>query len=392
MERPNQKDIVVALAEVRPAPRSEFAAELDRWAAAGFPLAPKRRRSPLAALAKRLEGLAPQRLALASAASALVAIAVATVVIAGNSPNSRPVALDAAPSMPRHQVQFSESVSRASSAATGSSATAGSKGAPEIRAFSREIPQQEGESQTSLPDLNGLGGNAAYTPAARSKHRDIERSAEIGLLAAPDDVADDSAQVFSAVHDADGIVLRSTTTAGRHAGASFDLLIPSARLGDALAAFSAIDEVGSRHDATADITAPTATVTERLRDSRAKIDGLLGRLSAAQTETESEAIESELREERRHAVHLRSQLDRLNRRTEFSPVALKIETGSAKTGSGGAWGIDDAFGDAGHVLGIAAGVTLVGLAVLAPIALLFLLAWLAQRLWLRSRRERALDA
>lgn len=368
-------NIAVALAEMRPAPRSEFAAELDRWAAEGFPPAPKRSKSPLTALAKRLQVLAPRRIAFATAISALAAIAVATMVIASNDPSSQPVALDAAPSAPRHLFQFSESAPRLVRPAKGSSAAA------------------SGEESSSLSTLNSFDGNAAYAPAhARLAHRDIERSAEIGLLAAPDDVADDSAQVFSAVHDANGIVLHSTTTAGRHAGAHFELLIPSARLGDALAAFSTIDEVSSRHDSTTDVTAPTVTVTEKLRDSRAKIDGLLGQLSAAETEVESEAIESRLRSERRHAARLRSQLDSLNRRTEFSRVSLKIETGSAESGGGGPWGIGDAFHDAGHILGIGAGVTLVGLAVIGPLALLCLLAWLTQRLWLRSRRERALDA
>ena len=40
---------------------------------------------------------------------------------------------------------------------------------------------------------------------------------------------------------------------------------------------------------------------------------------------------------------------------------------------------------------VAAGVTLVGLAVLAPIALLALLVWLTRRAWVRQSRERALE-
>src|SRR6059058_4448228 len=110
MERSNDhKDLAIALAEIRPAPRSEFAAELDRRAAAGFPSASKQSKSPLAALAKRLQSLAPQRLALAATASGLVAVAVATAVIASNSPSSQPVALDATRPMPQHLFQFSES-------------------------------------------------------------------------------------------------------------------------------------------------------------------------------------------------------------------------------------------------------------------------------------------
>jgi hypothetical protein len=235
------------------------------------------------------------------------------------------------------------------------------------------------------------GANAGIVPFSRATHRDIERSAEIGLLAEPADVADDSAQVFSAVHDANGIVLHSTTTRGRHAGADFDLLIPSAKLGDAMAAFSAIDEVRTRHEATDDITAPTVTTEERLQGSQAKIDGLLAQLSSAETEAEREAIEIELRRERRHAAGLRAQLDRLRQRSDFSHVSLRIETGAAGAPSnGGSWGAGDALGDAGHILNIAAGVTLIGLAVLAPLALIGLLTWLGHRAWLRARREQAL--
>ena len=50
-------------------------------------------------------------------------------------------------------------------------------------------------------------------------------------------------------------MLSSSTREGKpgEAAARFELLIPSAKLGDALAALSAIDEVRSRHEATDDI-------------------------------------------------------------------------------------------------------------------------------------------
>jgi uncharacterized protein DUF4349 len=384
MERASDHgDLAAALAEARPAPRTAFIEELDARAAASFPRRPRARRSPLASLAERVRPLSSRRALFAGGSVALAAIAVATVLVVSSDSGSRPVAprpdfAGRAPGAP--ETRHSNSIPRQDGSKSSSAPSAGA-GSPEINSLSA------GDLATLAPsDAQGL-----HPRGYLKRNRDVERSAEISLLAAPDDVASDSAQVFSAVHDADGIVLRSTTRAGRQAGARFDLLVPSARLGDALAAFSAIDQVRSRHEATADITAPTVTVSERLRDSRAKIDGLLSQLSAAETEAESTAIESELRSERRHAARLRSQLDGLNQRTEFSRVSLKIETSPAEAGSGNTWGIDDAFGDAGHILGVAAGVILVALAVIGPIALVFLLAWLAHRLWLRTRRERALD-
>ncbi|HXS34794.1 MAG TPA: DUF4349 domain-containing protein [Solirubrobacterales bacterium] len=378
MERSREyEDLAVALAEVRPAPREDFAAELDQLVAAGFPR--KTRLGRLRAIVVRFHGLSLQRRLVASGAAALTAIAIATVVVSNTGSDPAPIAFEQHATKQSSEpggVQYSEALPQVAGSAMESSAANGSAGA----------------LQESAEALKGYSTSPSTSLLSRATHRDIERSAEIGLLADPADVADDSAKVFSAVHDARGIVLRSTTTAGRNAGAHFDLLIPSARLGDALAAFSAIDEVRTRHEATTDITKPTVATGEELQDSRARIDSLLAQLSTAEIESERDAIEAELRGERRRAARLRSQVARLHQRADFSRVSLRIETGTSATSAGGAWGVDDALGDAGRILGIAAGVTVIGLAILSPLALLGLLAWLAYRLWLRTRRERALDA
>jgi len=385
-------NIAVALAEMRPTPRAEFSLQLDEWAAAGFPRHRESRRPRFNALIAWLRTLTPRRLALATAAAALVAIVVATVVVAGRDSGRGPVALDTARrgrAVP--SVQFAESIPVHPSKSAGRDASSDGSGAY-IRPFSRKAPHATEFNSALGAEGESTGALVRPTPGnLQVRHREIERSAEIALLADPADVADDSAKVFAAVHDADGIVLHSSTSSGKGAGARFELLIPSARLGDALAAFSSIDEVRSRHEATDDITKPTVSTEEELRDSQVRVDSLLAQLSGAEAESEREAIAAELHAERSHAARLRSQLARLHRRTTYSRVLVRIQSGNSPQ-SGGAWGLDDSFHDAGHILGIAAGVTLVGLAVIAPLALLVLLAWLTQRLWLRTRRERALDA
>jgi hypothetical protein len=383
-------DLAVALAELRQTAREDFVKELDQRAAAGFPRRSSSRTTPLGALADRIRGLAPQRLLLASGSAALAAIAIATVIVAGSDSSTPQIALDSGPKAKQpNGVHFSAPTSRASGQPA--SAAALKRRASRLR---RSVDRLSGSELqvASADEFLNANASANVTPFSGRIHREIERSAQVALLAEPADVADDSAAVFAAVHDARGIVLHSTTTSGKRAGAQFDLLIPSARLGDALAAISTIDEVRSRHEATDDITAPTVTASERLRDSRARIDGLLGQLATAESEAETEALEGDLRRERLRADRFRSQLDKLERRTDFSRVSVRIETGASSTESGGNWGIDDAIGDAGRILAIAAAVTLVGLAIAAPIALIALLAWLAHRLWLRTRRERALDA
>jgi hypothetical protein len=398
MERSNDhSDLATALAESRPVPNEAFARKLDKRAAAGFPRHPRRSANPLSLIRDHLLVSGPGRLLFAGGGVALVAIAVATVIFVGSSgteQESRNGILNEVsgfsgssesseprPSEPPANTSSNGGGVKAPSAhpAEGSAAS-GRSGEVELQyAPTPVLPSKSAASETLAAPLNN--GRA---------HREIERSAEIGLLANPDDVANDSAAVFAAVHDAHGIVLHSTTTSGKRAGANFDLLIPSAQLGDALAAFSAIDEVRTRHEATEDITAPTVSTSEELRDSRARIDGLLTQLAAAETETEMNVIEAELARERRHAASLRAQLDKLEQRTDFSRVSVKIETGGSSTDSNGTWGIGNAFGDAGHILGIAAGIMLIGLAVLAPLALIALIAWLAHRAWVRTQRQRAL--
>lgn len=349
METPRDRNDRLAedLRALRPTPRPEFTAELDQRAAAGFP-----RRSRLPRLSFEFK---PRRVLMPAGAFAVVAIAVVTAVVVSNDEGTKVESLSA--------------------------------------------PQQSSEArfgaaQPMASDAAGSAPAGAELEINRLANRAVERSATLVLGAAPGDVADDSAQVFEVVHAHDGIVMRSSTHEGEpgRAGATFELLIPSAKLGDALAELSAIDEVRSRHEATADITAPTVNVTELLRDSKARIDSLLGQLEGAETESEREAVEAELRQERRHRARLRAQLQDLQRRADYSRVLVRIETGAKEeSGSGGTWSVDDALGDAGKILAAAAAVAVVGLAILGPIALIALLAWLTHRAWIRRERRRILS-
>jgi hypothetical protein len=240
--------------------------------------------------------------------------------------------------------------------------------------------------------MSASGSTGPY--ASRAPHREIERSAQIVLGTDPADVRKAASEVFATVHAYRGIVLNSSIRDGAAgaAGARFELLIPSAKLGDAMAEFSAIAEVRSRHEATADITAPTIRAGEQLRDARARIESLLAQLADANTEAERVSAEAELRAERRHTAYLRAQLATLERRANLSRVSLRIETGEAGAspdGSGG-WGIGNALDDAAEILAIAAGVTILALAILSPVALVAILAWLGYRAHVRRSRQRAL--
>jgi Domain of unknown function (DUF4349) len=367
-------NLTAALRALRPTPRPEFAAELDARAVSGF------RRDglfagPLARFASRLRSTTPRRLLAPAGALALTALVVATAVVSVNEsgPSGQPAEQYFSGGAPSPQA-VGRSEAGVQSSAAGPKAASPSAGS--------------GVAKSAGSVSGSLGNSGPY--ASQAARRDIERSAQIVLGAEPSEVRTDAGKVFNAVHDVDGIVLRSSIR--DEAGAEFDLLIPSAKLGDALASFSAIAEVRSRHESTQDITAPTIGVGERLRDSRAKIEGLLRQLANADTDTERTAVEAQLRAERRHAAALRSRLSTLRRRANFSRVSLRIETGepTATGGNEGDWGVNDALDNAGRILTVAAGVAVIALAILGPLALIALLAWLAHRTLVRRSRERAL--
>ena len=379
MEPLRDDQLIAALQALRPTPRPQFAAELDERAAAGFP-----RRSRVPRLPPTwFRSIEPRRALVAASGTAIALIAIATAVALSNQGGSTSGGF--ALHTPQRQ------------GVKGSGYFDGSahyQRAPEAEALSGVGTSAGKASAQAAAGASEAEGESLSSFNGTLHHRAVERSAEITLAADPKDVNDDATRVFEAVHANNGIVMRSSTQEGRpgEAGATFELLIPSARLDDAMAAFSEIDAVRSRHEATADITAPTVTAAGLLKESRARIDSLLSQLGSAETEEEREAIEAELRHERRHASRLAAQLSHLHKRADFSRVSLRIETGGKESSNGGGtWGIDNALHDAGHVLTVAAGVLLVALAVLAPIALIALLAWLTHRAWVRRERRRVLS-
>jgi Domain of unknown function (DUF4349) len=399
MDRFDDDSLTAELRAVRPAPRPEFAADLDQRAAAGFPRrsSPYAATSPFVRLADRWRAMSPRRRLVPVMAALLAALVVATgiVTIAGSDGSHRSVVADTMTSglsTSAGTLEEGGAASAESAEAGGEAEATGGAGAP-IEA----APMMEAEGTKQAGEKAPKAANTALAPLTRSGGRDIERSASVVLGTKPGEVAGASAKVYEAVHAADGVVLHSSvqSSSAGATGASFELLIPSRKLDDTLAAFSQIAEVRERHDATNDITKQTVGAGEELADSNATIESLLGELGAAETETEREALETRLREERRRHAAIETSLEHLHKRATMSEVSLRIVTdhgaGVTPAGKGsGGWSVGDALHDAGQILTVAAGILLVALAVLAPIALIALLVWLTNRFRVRRLRERTL--
>jgi hypothetical protein len=378
MERGSDRfDLAVELKALRPEPEARFTAYLDTRVAADFP-----RSWALGDLVDRVRFVPPRRALATAGTCAAAALAISTAMLLGSEGGAKE---SVHPRVAFEGSHLATHGPRALAHGPGSSAAGTANGT--VGPSSSSATEEAGATSSLPKPLTG-----PYASQARRRY--IERSARIVIGADPGRVRDDSAKVFDAVHAAHGIVLDSAIREGEagEAGAVFELLIPSAKLGEALADLSRIGEVRSRHESTADITAPTVGVGERLQDVQAKIENLLAQLAAASGEGERVSVEAQLRTERARGAALRSRLNALQRRTSFSRASVRIETGEqGSTGESGAgWGIGDGLRVAGRVLTVAAGVIVVGLAGLIPLTLALLLATLAYRAWLRRARERAL--
>ncbi|MGH2916577.1 MAG: DUF4349 domain-containing protein, partial [Solirubrobacteraceae bacterium] len=231
--------------------------------------------------------------------------------------------------------------------------------------------------------------------------RQIVQSAQLQLSATPGRVDDVAQQVFNVVGNEDGIVDRSAVTAtGTTAGgAFFQLRFPSANLAAALTALSQLHgaRVVSRTDATQDITGQVGGAGEQLAQARALRRALLHQLAAATTTEQIDSLKIQLRDVDASIASRLSTLKGLKRQVAYSKVSVSIDAAAPPPpavagGGGGGFSFGRGAHDAGRVLVVVAGVALIVLAALVPVALLAALAAWIGHLLRRRRREQALDA
>jgi Domain of unknown function (DUF4349) len=384
-------ELEAAIRDKRPDIDAEFARMLDERAAAGFPRQATRA-GRAAALAARLRTTPPRRLVAPAlgAATALVIVDGAVVSLGGTGGGSGGTAsLSSAPE---------RSLSRpAAKAGAGAGAAAG--------------PARD-------RTFGNLGALGARTPAARSPRaqaalgtpqvRRVARNAQLALSTDPGKVRSVADGVVQVTRRYRGLVISSEITSGKGGGrprpvplapaqlpyglgAEFQLRIPAAKLEAALDDLSHLGFVVSRTEGTEDITGRFASAKQRIANLTGERDALIARLASAVTTEAIDTIKHRLAVVRRLLVRAQNQLGHLHERVRMVPVHVSIvPRGSGAGGGGGSFGIGDALHDAGRVLTVAASVLLISLAVLAPLAILGALAWLAARSAIRWRRERAL--
>jgi len=249
------------------------------------------------------------------------------------------------------------------------------------------------ERQLSRADR---GAGAAVPPSGgnfapgRSDRR-IERSIALELEMPVDEMSRVAEQVTAVTNRHGGFVLSSSLSTGEDsAGGDYELRIPANQLRAAVRDLSALADVRSQSQTGRDVTRHFVTATDRLQAARAERRSLFRRLENATTDEEAEAIRAQLDIVAAEINGLRGQLRNLRLRTNYAVVTVSLLEKNGDEGGGGAGSFDDALGDAGDLLVTVAGLIVRALAVLLPLGLIALVAWLAGRALRRRQRESAL--
>ena len=357
-------DLERELRAERAEPGREFAARLDEWAAEGFPrdrgLGPRvgdaRARGGARGLWERLSAIPPRRL-LAPVGAAAAVLVVAAVVV------GRAGEIDGG----------AETVGEGSAATEPGTLEGAARAADEAVVAPAPIPPTGGD---------GI--------AAGTEERIVDASARIVLGAEADEVQQVANEVVEVADRHRGIVLESQVTRdAAGARATFEVEIPYRELDAAIADLSGLADVISRSEATEDITARAVRAEEELARTLERLRAARIELLEADTRRERLVIRSEIASLEATADALETEVARVERQGRFATVEVAVE--SAESGEGG-WTLGDAVDDAGRVLEVIAGVALVSLAILVPLALVAALAGLLAVRARDRRRERALES
>ena len=387
------EDLVHDIRATAPEMTPGFAARLEHQLAEGFPESSE---SPV-------RRVSPRRWLLLPAAGSVAAVLVAVVIVLdqGGGNDGAPQFADDGPAPSMSREDLAAGAGKSSNESSG--AAADSEAAAPAPAESAAAPQavappptagtttDPGGAATSQADLSRR--SAKIAPA---KERKIERSADLVLRVPTRKLDSTSDGVIRTVDRFGGIVASSSIGSDDTSGeATFDLRIPTDRLDDALAALSKLGHVTDRRQNLVDITGSFTSAQDRLSDARAERRGLLRALGRASTQQQIDSLRARLRNVRSQIARLNGELDALRRRADLSRVSVTVRgDGSAAEEEGGAgtWSPGDAARDAVRVLEVIAGVTLIALAIIAPLALLAALVAVGMRVGRRRRREAALDA
>lgn len=367
-------ELALLLRDERPRPSADYARRLDQRVAERFaPVQPVGEDRP-----RR-----PRRWWLWTPAAGLaVAVVVAIVIVVGGGSRS---AAPGASAGPNFNTVAAAPADRAPHSAAKSSASG---------VLAPAATRPSGAAAQSSASTASTGAVVQPPPSGRK----IVQGAQLSLSTDANRIEDVAQEVFLVVGQVHGIVSNSTITAtgGPTGYAQFQLSIPSGSMPQAMSALSTLRyaRVASRTDTTQDVNDQYQADVAKVADDRAVRASLLKQLAAATTQGEIDSLTIRLHDIDATIASDQSTVANLQNQVNYSQVTVTVNGGvppvPVRTSSGG-FGLHQAAHDAGRVLTVAAGVVLIGLAALVPIALVTALGWWIAAAIRHRRRQQALD-
>jgi len=249
-------------------------------------------------------------------------------------------------------------------------------------------------AQSAAPSVAPPAGTAPPAPGLAAPARRVERTVRLDLGARADRFDAVTDGVVRATQQAGGFVADSQIRReGGRGTATFVLRIPAVRVDSAIAGLSRLAHVRAIEQGATDLTGATDGAVARLRDARTRRRTLVAALATASGERAAR-LRGRLADARARERSLERALRALRARTAYATVDLTV-TAPRREGAApaakGRWTPADAWRDARRALEVGAGVLILVLAVMLPLALVGGLGAAAAGAVRRRRREAALD-
>jgi len=360
---------------VAPRPAAAARAALDARVASGF--TPETRRAPGGGTTARTRlRRALRRRDLIPALAAAAAVLVVVVVLAGLDTSGQNAS---SPGPAATGVAAQERGNADSSAGAGGGAGSGGGVAP---------------APSSAPSVAPPAGTAPAAPGLAAPGRRVERTVRLDLGARADRFDAVTDGVVRATQQAGGFVADSQIRReGGRGTATFVLRIPAARLDAAISGLSRLAHVRAIEQGATDLTGATDGTAARLADARTRRRALVAALATA-SGARAARLRGRLAGARARERSLDRALRALRARTAYATVDLTVTAPrgqAAAPAAKGRWTPADAWRDARRALEVGAGVLILVLAVVLPLAVVGGLGAAAAGAVRRRRREAALD-
>jgi hypothetical protein len=183
-----------------------------------------------------------------------------------------------------------------------------------------------------------------------------------------------------------GFVVSSTASQGeeqRLVRGSLVVRVPERTYARAMDQLSGLGTVEAREETGQDVSQELVDLEARIRHLEAVEARLLGFLDDAETVNAALSVQNELNRVQLELEQARGRLDYLDDQVAYATISLEVrerEAVAAGGGGGGPWGIVDAWRAAGTGFVTVVGWIFVVFATIAPVLLLFALAYVAARL------------